>query len=407
MGIIKQLKQFLTGEDLFPITKTNAVYDNTLGRLDTLMQSMVTESEVLDNAIPELVRNIKNPFTGNPIAPVTRTRAIYNEDGSRLDRYLDALRGASSNNILINSNFANPVNQRGYISGTLIPPSAMFVLDRWRLNCSSHVTHTSLTLNNGYITIHALAGVLHNNFYQHVENPELYAGKTLTMSVKYRATNGGKACMSIFQNPIDSSANVDADSYIYKNLVCDGKWHTESLTFRVRDVIKVLAIRVCPNEFRFDASTGTYIWDPLNINTDLDVEWIKLEYGEVATPYTPKLYAEELMACKRYYKEVTGFTRVNSYSANTLTFTIGDFSDMRIIPKVAFKYNDESLLNTADNTSVMNLQGNVQTGLVYELFANTQSKTVRCFARKTDHGLTDATLLVSASNPICLDAELQ
>ncbi len=35
------------------------------------------------------------------------------------------------------------------------------------------------------------------------------------------------------------------------------------------------------------------------------INWIKLEVGEEATPYVPKGYGEELLACMRYY-QVTG-----------------------------------------------------------------------------------------------------
>lgn len=38
-----------------------------------------------------IIRNLKNPFTGNYIFPVTKTRAIFNDDGTRLDNYLSEL----------------------------------------------------------------------------------------------------------------------------------------------------------------------------------------------------------------------------------------------------------------------------------------------------------------------------
>lgn len=40
MGFIKQLKQFITGEHIFPITKSNAVYDDKFGRLDVALQNV-------------------------------------------------------------------------------------------------------------------------------------------------------------------------------------------------------------------------------------------------------------------------------------------------------------------------------------------------------------------------------
>ena len=45
MGLIKQLTQFITGVKIYPITKSNAVYDDTLGRLDTALMKFVVEEE--------------------------------------------------------------------------------------------------------------------------------------------------------------------------------------------------------------------------------------------------------------------------------------------------------------------------------------------------------------------------
>lgn len=49
MGFIKQLKQLFTGNQLFPVTKTNAVYDDNVGRLDTYMKGLLAEADVLEN----------------------------------------------------------------------------------------------------------------------------------------------------------------------------------------------------------------------------------------------------------------------------------------------------------------------------------------------------------------------
>ena len=57
MGLIKQLKQFITGTQIFPITKTNAVYDDNLGRLDTFMQKFMMEEDVLEGETDDLPRD--------------------------------------------------------------------------------------------------------------------------------------------------------------------------------------------------------------------------------------------------------------------------------------------------------------------------------------------------------------
>ena len=48
-----------------------------------------------------------------------------------------------------------------------------------------------------------------------------------------------------------------------------------------------------------------------------NVEWIKLEYGDKATPFTPRPYAEELMLCQRYYRRVYKTPIIGSSSTST------------------------------------------------------------------------------------------
>lgn len=39
-----------------------------------------------------------------------------------------------------------------------------------------------------------------------------------------------------------------------------------------------------------------------NVDDNIEIEWAKLEVGEVATPFTPRSYGEELDLCIRYYQ---------------------------------------------------------------------------------------------------------
>lgn len=56
-GLIKQLKQFITGTPVFPVTKTNAVYDDTVGRLDTFMQDVLVGADVLEGETEDTPRD--------------------------------------------------------------------------------------------------------------------------------------------------------------------------------------------------------------------------------------------------------------------------------------------------------------------------------------------------------------
>lgn len=57
MGVIKQLKQFITGTNIFPITKTNAVYDDTVGRLDKFMQDILVGADMLETETEDIPRD--------------------------------------------------------------------------------------------------------------------------------------------------------------------------------------------------------------------------------------------------------------------------------------------------------------------------------------------------------------
>ena len=57
MGLIKQLKQFITGTQIFPVTKTKAIYDDKFGRLDVFMQSLLAEADVLETGVGDTPRD--------------------------------------------------------------------------------------------------------------------------------------------------------------------------------------------------------------------------------------------------------------------------------------------------------------------------------------------------------------
>lgn len=67
------------------------------------------------------------------------------------------------------------------------------------------------------------------------------------------------------------------------------------------------------------------------------IKWVKLEKGAIATPFIPRLYAEELALCMRYYQRVFGvglaylFIWPSSYNVALASFT---FSPMRATPTV-------------------------------------------------------------------------
>lgn len=70
------------------------------------------------------------------------------------------------------------------------------------------------------------------------------------------------------------------------------------------------------------------------------INWIKLELGEEATPFVPRSYGEELLACMRYYQK-TGTVFCPGYiTAGGASFTYMPPIPMRIVPTIGGNVND-------------------------------------------------------------------
>ena len=72
------------------------------------------------------------------------------------------------------------------------------------------------------------------------------------------------------------------------------------------------------------------------------IKWVKLEQGSVVTPFVPRLYADELVMCEKYYYTQT-FAGIPYYSGQYLV----QHHKMRIQPTVTFSY--VGALNSSGN----------------------------------------------------------
>ena len=159
---------------------------------------------------------------------------------------LDALDGA---NLLINGGFA--VWQRG--ESFTIPRTGYgtgkYTADRWRVWANLDSTGGNITVTKAADGMHVESdgGALMSYRFE-AADVEALSGKTLTLSL---SRNGAVSVI-----PVTLSGNAFSITLLY------------------------------------GAGTTT-------------INWIKLEVGEEATPYVPKGYGEELLACMRYY-QVTG-----------------------------------------------------------------------------------------------------
>ncbi|HHV32220.1 MAG TPA: hypothetical protein GXX74_07415 [Clostridiales bacterium] len=207
--------------------------------------------------------------------------------------------GAINPNLLINGDFR--VNQRGHESYS----TAGYTFDRWMnsfdaSSMTSTVYRTTIGSTPGsnvyrvHIRIDSAAHAVENNFMQRLEDTPSgvspVQGKMVTFSVGVRAVSenyndyrcvyiayheAGKSDYTIKATPIFKETNgrvsITADIPIGASKVECGVGYTRLIT---------------PD----DAGSEIDIWDA------------KLEIGSVATPFSPRPYAEELALCQRYYQ---------------------------------------------------------------------------------------------------------
>lgn len=286
-----------------------------------------------------------------------------------------------NNNILINSNFANPVNQRGLTeydsTGNSI--SHMYTIDRWAV-----VNQCLLTVNNEYVTLHSIdMNNIRPQFNQWIEFPNKYRGKYV-VSAKYRVTQGVDNELAVALLGKDSNAYYSFGSEF---LICDGAWHTISV---------LCDVPISTSELSYlYVSIGSQVTTGCNVITSdisVDIEWVKFEEGEHATPYVPRLYDEEWLLCQRYYQYLNPReAKLWIVETNQIQF-VKTFSPMRINPTPDVSQLKLYSKNTA------------QSGVTFS--ANVVSdRTITIVCRKTSHGL-DYTKYLSIGTGLILDAEL-
>ena len=174
---------------------------------------------------------------------------------------LPALNTMFSNpNLLINSNFRNPVNQRGQTSYT---GGSIYAIDRWMLG-----NNATLTVQSGSIKFEQSSGATNTGRlvykFEHALPANYY-----TISIKVLSCNGG----------------VSMDNF---GAIADG--FTGIFTATTTSKVELSTLR-------FYIAAGR----------NIELEWIKLEQGSISTPFVPRLYGEELALCQRYYQKYSSY----------------------------------------------------------------------------------------------------
>ena len=187
-----------------------------------------------------------------------------------------------NNNILINSNFANPVNQRGYDGS--VTNKGMYTIDRWKLNDgqSFNIDSNGITFKSGTATTY---------FVQKIEAKALFE-KTVSLSMK-----------------------INGKIYSLNNVLVNKDERVADLSISNGSILMFIG---------YDSTDCYSIGVILYNGATPTIEWAKLEYGEVATPYVSRLFSEELNLCKRFFQKLhkIGIIQVKLNEGNRLRIMV-------------------------------------------------------------------------------------
>lgn len=249
---------------------------------NTLKTSLESENTRAENNIQELnnlgSESIKTHINNTDIHVAASDKTKWDSYEQLISDNASHLNEIANPNLLINSYFINPVNQRGKNSYNV---NGGFTIDRWRL---FYETKGFMTINDGYISISN--DVSENTYleYKYDIDMKFLEGKKVTFTIVY------KSSATYRLNSFIASASEPVNIYLPPT----DDWTVKTLTYDLSSW--KYSIGKPESSIILQAYDGSSF-----TNGTLDVKYIKLELGDKATPFVPRLYGEELALCQRYY----------------------------------------------------------------------------------------------------------
>lgn len=195
-------------------------------------------------------------------------------------------------NLLDNSDFRNPVNQRGQTSYT----GTGYGIDRWRTNYSGD----TVKIASGGVKNEVNSSSDGWHLHQIIEVGEELVGKAVTVAAKVVAASTTD-CRIIcsFRNSSNSEISFIGVKCVNGVISASG-------------VIPVGTVQIRVGLFAYDMTSGDYV----------TLEWAALYEGaytaETLPPYRPKGYAVELDECLRYFERLKAYQAYQSFGTGLI-----------------------------------------------------------------------------------------
>ena len=238
-----------------------------------------------------------------------------------------ALQGRAAHNLLDNSDFANPVNQRGKTSYS----NGEYAIDRWKLQ-----PDTNLFIMDGFIRITGSWDA------QQILGNKLIGTYTYAICAKVNVAGEYTQTIELYEN----GSSIKA---IFCTVVGEWKIYTCTATFT--------GTNGTANPMVIINNRAGSVSD-----ASIDVKWASLYEGsytaDTLPAYQPKGYAAELAECQRYYYQSNDnkygqdgmiIRRAISIEGNTSSFCLESVDlpvTMRITPTITI-YDDDGNANAA------------------------------------------------------------
>lgn len=181
----------------------------------------------------------------------------------------------SNPNLLDNTNFFNPINQRNQTSYSNTDAAPKYSIDRWQVLGGTFDVQTRTYTSNSTL------GIYGNQFRQYIPLENVSIGDTITVSSVINDTR------QIFTTTIPQYG----DSVNGAPFLLETTWGGFKMITREAEHAALLTMVV-------------------NVSQSITVDWIKMEFGNFATPYVPKGYGAELAECLRYFQRVYADWRI-------------------------------------------------------------------------------------------------
>ena len=376
--LTQQIAQALTAAEA-----VQAVLDMTVSATTLAAGSAATVTKTTSGGVVNLAFGIPQGIQGNTGA--TGATGAQGEPGEGVPTggttgqallksgsadYAAAWNPVTNKNHFINTDFGNPVNQRGLSSYANSGSNAWTpTIDCWEAYIGNG---GQLAVADGHITLtNAASG--YSNFRQVIENGERFSGKTITVSFEIDSPNPMQFYVTSNKGGAGNTNTVfgaESEGTSGRRIM------TGSYTLADNEVLFSVALQVV------GATAAAFSYD---------VYRAKMEIGGISTLENdaPADYGAELAKCQRYLlaiSEGTGLSeclRATYLTTGTVLFTIPTPVSMRIAPTL--ESSDAFVVGSGIN-------GASQTGFTFTFAI--LGNAIRVSANKASHGLTDARLII-------------